>query len=142
MSTTHHAAAIVGCKIDKSEIFLKEKVRSCEHPLPEGVRFRNYAKFCPDCGKKLWREEQKTIPQYDCYEETLCGFRVFYNEYDDFVIVASEFTETDNHSLIPLNMINISATNIIMQRGLKNALKPHGLWNAETFGIWVVLWYS
>lgn len=136
MRVTHHAAVIVGCRVDKSEIFFEEEVRSCEHRILEGN-----AKFCPYCGKELWIQIDKSIPQYNENEKTLCGFRVFHNKYDDFVFVAGEFTEIDNYSDTPLEMLDAAAC-VVVQRKLKFALRPLHLWNEKQFGIWVVMWRS
>lgn len=142
MSVTYHAAAIVGCKIDKSEIFFLRKVRLCEHPLPdENLQLlypKESTKFCQDCGKKLWKKEEKPIPQYDPDEEILCGLRVFSNKYDDFVIVAIRFVTTDDN--YP-KMLASRAVDDTMRSSLKIALQPHRLWDDRAFGIWVIMWY-
>lgn len=135
MSTTYNAAAIVGCKIDKSKVFFIEQVRSCKHP----ISIEN-AKFCPECGEEVFVEQDGAIPQYDQDEKTICGFRAFYNEYNDFIIVASEFAEIDFYSEEP-KMIDVDTVNGAQLR-LKLALEPYNLWDKKQFGIHVFQWCS
>lgn len=142
MSTTHYAAAVVGCRIDKSEIFFKEEVRSCKCQTQEGPWSDAGGRklYCPYCGKKMWQEVDKSIPQYVQDEKTLCGFTMFHNECDDFVVVAIEFTETNNYSNDSPEMLSASAANDIMRRKLKSVLGKWGLWDEKQFGIHVVMW--
>lgn len=137
MSTTYHAAAVVGCKINKSKIFFTEKVRGCGHysALAED-------KFCPHCGQKAWREERRSILEYDKDEGTICGFRVFNNEHENYVFVAGRCTETDQFAYQPAKMLGTSTIHTEVQMKLKSALAPLGLWDYEQFGIWVIVWTS
>jgi DNA-directed RNA polymerase subunit RPC12/RpoP len=144
MSTTYHAAAIVGCKIDGSKIFFNKEVRACKHLIPSqtpGLPPEN-AKFCSECGKKVWSKVSTSIPQYDEEEETLCGFRVFYDENDDCVFVAGEYTEIPNELEALPEMLDAGAAGDTVRRNLKATLKPLGLWDEKQFGIWLVTWYS
>lgn len=141
MSTEYNAAAIVGCKIDKSKVFFTEEVRSCKHPIP-----MENAKFCPECGKNVFLKHNRAIPQYDWDEEstsgfsTICGFTVFNYECNDFLIVAGKFTKTDFYSEEP-EMLDISTINDVLLK-LKLALEPCGLWDEKQFGIHVFQWCS
>ena len=121
--------------LNKSDIFLIGEMRLCNHPISDGN-----AKFCPACGKEMWAKSAVPIPQYDDERDTLCGFRVFKNGYEDSVIVASEFTEVDNYSDIPSEKIDIKTIEKTKQK-LKTALVSCGLWNENRFGIWPVFWY-
>jgi len=135
MSMTHHAAAIVGCKVDETKIFFKDSVRSCEHQLP----LDHNAIFCPACGRKLWKQKDVTIPQYDYHDGSISGFRVIRDYYEDVAYIAGELTEIDNCERIPQLGINTDDCNAIRSR-LKLTLEPLGLWNEKEFGIWVAAW--
>lgn len=137
MSTTYHAATIVGCKIDRSKIFFNQKVRQCEHLVPEIIRD---IKFCPKCGKEMWIKKEVSIPEYDEDKEALCGFRTFFSDEDDCVFVAGEYIETDNNIYTPIEMLSTDTYEI--RKRLKTALEPFDLWDERQFGIWLVTWYS
>ncbi len=144
MRTTYHAAAVVGCRVDRSKVFILEDVRLCSHPLPsmETQRLRMDVNFCPICGKKLWSKEYKSIPQYDFVDETICGLRVVSNEYNDEVYIAAEVAEIDTHLDYDGKSISPHGIDTTVRERIKAILEPIGLWNEEEFGIWVVMWCS
>ncbi len=149
MSTTYHAAAIIGCRIDRSRIFLPERVKRCEHPSDGN------AKFCSRCGQKMWKSVNKPIPQYDINDNTIGGLKVFGDDYDDHVFVAGSFVSVDQYggshhpyAIIdaPVEMLTVGSAAACGESGLahtrlRKVLIPLGLWDdGEQFGIWVVMW--
>ena len=137
MSTTHHAAAIVGCRIPLSKLFVTNTIRSCGHPTPIGN-----AQFCPDCGKKLWQEVKQPISQYDHDASSLCGYRVFAFTVDsDYVYISDLFSEVKNEHYEKPRPITIDQIPPIKIR-IRAILGDIGLWNEDEFGIWPVLRYS
>ena len=138
MSTTHHAAAIIGCKIDKSKVMFEKSVRSCEH-----TALTHPAKFCPECGKKLWGVDTTSIIEYNRSDNELCGFRVFDNEYDDYILVVGRSVEIDTDCYNTSAKLDIVNDDISFDRKvLESSLKPVGLWDEKEFGIWVCMWIS
>jgi hypothetical protein len=145
MSTTYYAVAIVGCKVEKSRVQLEKRSRNyCEHN-PSNDECLEY---CPRCGKHLWHIKKVWIPQFDEDEETICGFRVFYNEYEDYVIIAGDFVATDcdgyamNGSMLTVdtNVTGIIAPFAESRQKLRAAIEPIGLWDdGKQFGIWPFL---
>jgi len=139
MSTTYHAIAIVGCKVDKSKLFTTDLVRSCEHPIPVGG-----VKFCPECGKRTYKKTKKPIQDYDTDKETVCGKRVFGHYYDtNFVIIAEQCVAVDNYDGPLAKMLPITVTDTTTwENKLRAVLEPLGLWDDEQFGIWTMLYCS
>lgn len=143
MSTTHHAAVIVGCRIPYSELFVKSRVRICSHRIPgESLDVNlSFDKFCTECGNKLWKTVKEPIAQYDQTGETLCGFRVFAWSVDrDYAYVSDLFSEVDNKSDVEPEPITLDNMSFVKDR-IKSLLEAIGLWNENEFGIWPVLWY-
>ncbi|KKN99069.1 hypothetical protein LCGC14_0143160 [marine sediment metagenome] len=140
MSTTYHAAAVVGCRIPKSKIFLTEKVRECEHNIPES-RIKD-DEFCAKCGKPLWVTLHKTIPEYNRDMNTLCTFRVFDIEWEDFITVAGPgaVSEVANDCEKPSQLIHLPASDV--RKRMERGLEKIGLWDDNEFGIWAILWGS
>lgn len=141
MSPTYHAAAVVGCRIPKSKIFLKERFRGCEHGLPQPCD-SGKEEFCAQCGKLLWVTLHKAIPEYNTDMGTLCTFRVFDIEWEDFITVAApgEVSETDFDSYTLANRLDIPTSSVAKR--MERSLGQFGLWDETTFGIWAVLWVS
>lgn len=141
MSTTYHAAAVIGCRIPKSKLFLEEEIRGCEHELPKKYD-SDETQFCAQCGKLLWVTLHKTIPEYNPGMKTLCTFRVFDIEWEDFITVAApgEVSETDFNSYSLANRLGIPAPSVAER--MERSLGELGLWDETTFGIWAVLWTS
>lgn len=135
MGTTYKAVTVVGCKIPKSRLFEIKVIRGCEHQIPESLKID--AQFCPQCGKKLWIETTCVDPQYDEAQGTLCGFRVFSNHWDDFVIVAGRgaYVEADLHS--GPNVLNVYTPNV--SKDMERRMSEYGFWCDEMFGIWSLL---
>lgn len=133
MSTTDYAASIIGCRVDRSKIFFKQKTRICDHSLPE-----NYPNFCPECGKRTYLMMEVTIDEYDQDHKTLNGLRVFENEYSDQIIIAacSVVLDCDEWISCKLDPAHVSGS----RTQLKKILKPLDLWDEEQFGIWCMMW--
>lgn len=136
MSTTYRATAIVGCRVDKSKVFLKKKVRGCKHETPFGEN----AQFCPECGVKLWTT--LVIPRdiYDISAETILGFHVFFDENEDHLFIAADFTEDDYYNDSEPKRISLQdASDSIEMSHFKSQMQRHGLWDENEVGIWVFL---
>lgn len=133
MSTVYHSAVVIGCKISKSKVFFVEQIRSCDHSIDES------AKFCPECGKKVLKEKKGSIEQYDPWSKTVCGLSTFFDERDDFIIIAGEFAETDYYS--EPEMLSVGAVQKA-SRILRRLLGPCNLWDKKEFGIYVIQWCS
>lgn len=136
MSTTHHAAAIVGCLIPRSKLFSKKKVRTCGHPLPEGN-----PQYCQDCGKRIYLMVDIAIEGYDVDSATINGLKVFDSGYSNYVCVATAFAEVDTEDWISsiLDTVHVLAGS---RAHFKQVLEPLGLWTEKHFGIWCVMWTS
>jgi hypothetical protein len=138
MSTTYHAAAVVGCLVPRSKIFLKKEMRTCDHPIPEGN-----PKFCSECGKRVYLMVNTTIEEYDRDSRTLNGLCVFDNDYSDQILVAAEHAVVDTEEQIS-SMINIYSSKDmqLLKRGVRLVLKPLGLWDEKQFGVFCIVWTS
>lgn len=133
MSTTYHAAAILGCRIDESKIFFKKEIRTCDHPLSD-----NNPKFCSECGKSVFLMVDTAIDEYDYSDQTLSGLRVFGNYVSDQVIIAVDSSIVDSEEWISTR---IDPDHTIGSHSyLKEVLEPLGLWDEKQFGIWCMMW--
>lgn len=45
MGVTYNAAAVIGCKVPKSKIWVNKKTRSYQHVI------HGHVNFCSECGK-------------------------------------------------------------------------------------------
>ncbi len=137
MSTTYHAAAIIGCRIPRSKIFLKKKIRTCEHTLSEGN-----PKFCQECGKRIHLTIDSAIDEYNSDNNTIGGLGVFGNNFSDQVLLAADAAVVDCEEWISdMISINPSSHNRLKQK-IKSILEPLDLWDEEQFGVWGMIWTS
>ena len=136
--STDHAVVVIGCKVDKSQVFMTKDMRVCEHQLQvEG------AKFCSECGKRAWKTTTTAIEEFDdrgC-ETTLSGLLVFDDYSSDFILVAGESinfddSSKDNAAMLRTNLVDVA------KRRVKAALGPLGLWDDDQFGIWLMTWWT
>lgn len=137
MNIKHHAAAIIGCRMEKTCLKVEDNRRGCDHPIRQEQDI-----FCPQCGKQTWINLQVSIPEYDEVKGTLCGFVVFQSSIDNTIVVANSFVMTGSDNSYQCDMLDISNIQDIDWHELKSALKQCKLWRKEQFGIHVVLWYS
>ncbi len=80
-----------------------------------------------------------TIPEYDQGKGTVCGFRVIDNNWDDFVYVVGEASETNTDGALTTRL----TTDLLHLRdSLELELSDNDLWDEDEFGIWPVLWTS
>ncbi len=141
MSTTYNTAAVIGCKVPRTKIWIRKETRSCRHVVVD-----DNANFCPECGKKLWKTTDHCISQYDdyeghfCYYRTIDGYRVFGTKEDDFVIIAAQFIKTDLYSGPQVMQIACPQDIPFIQKSFKKRLQQLDLWDENEFGIWVVMW--
>lgn len=144
MSDTYNAAAIIGCRIPKSKVFVGKPVRGCDHDLPQPYAISE-EKFCNKCGKPLWVTLHEAIPEYDYDQETLCGLRVFgyEDDYDDFIYVSGPGAVSEYNSSYPEPIEKISKGSIEpAAEEIESVLFQHGLWDETQFGIWLIVWCS
>lgn len=73
MGTDVSAFALIGIKILREKLEVKNRVKNCEHSVPE------HAQFCPTCGKRAFRTEKSYIPavvENEDYQSFLGDFRI------------------------------------------------------------------
>ena len=138
MSTTYHAAAVIGCRIERSQLFCTEQKRGCGHDLPQPWA-TSEAKFCDQCGNQLWIGLQTAIPEYDQGKGTVCGFRLIDNHWDDYVYVVGEISTTNTDGALTTKL---TPDLIHIQDCFELELSGTDLWDEDEFGIWPFLWYS
>lgn len=139
MPPVYKAAAVVGCKIDRSKLFLTEDVRGCEHDLPQPWA-TSEAKFYGQCAKPLWVTIHKPILKYNPNKETLCGLRVFENNFGDDVVVGDIYVEDSSDLMLQPEMIAVHLVNDVVRNKIKGKLEPLNLWDEEQLGIWLITW--
>lgn len=137
MNMTYKAVTIIGCRIDRSRIFIEEKHRCCDHEI-ETIEYKKL-RYCPECGKKWTKIVEEPIPQYDMCANTIDGFEVFCNNTDDHIFVAGGFVSVNQYRDMSGEMLTSRSIDVAF-KNLRNALKPLKLWdNGAQFGIWPFL---
>lgn len=136
MSTTFHAAAVIGCKVAREKIFPKEDIRRCKHVVNETT------KHCPECGLKMWKTVEVPIPEYDSCTNTVRGMKLFDNYYDDDIIVAYHYSKVSQDGNFETEMIPTNMFDDLTEIRAKETFEALGLWDFHRFGIWPVLYCS
>jgi len=137
--------AVVGCKLDSSKLFIKKKVRTCDHDFPEDVSRH------PETGMKLWTEIEAPISQYraDAWPREL-------REGEDNILC--RMVEAEDGTLIAMTPDEIHVQVVLSslfkakmaafpkdfdlksaKRSLQEILEPFGLWDESKFGVWAVV---
>jgi hypothetical protein len=133
MGVDYYSYLVVGCSIDDSKFEIPTKVRACECVV-DGIEDM---KFCSSCGKEVWKEDYDFVDGYE-EKESFLGLPLVYDtDYNNCWIAIrkkavggynnDEFDTLDRYD-------NIEE----LKKELKEKLEPHGLWDEESFGIWVI----
>lgn len=133
--------AMVGVKFTPTITHEKVVVRGCNHTETKD-------NFCPQCGKKMWVKETKTIHQFeDIFDdvveplsnklnETFDGHGVVAFDYDSehFFFGYGVYAESHQCRRIPL----LDSEDV--KRDLQEALEEYKIWDQckDSFGFWIV----
>ncbi len=135
MSVSVNVYVLVGVNVAKSQLYKSRKTRGCGHQEPWG------GQFCGQCGKPVWATQDEWID--GCDGETLLGFKLILSPEEvraDEAFVCTRLSRMKDDPLEggwgqePL----LSGDEQEDYRRLEQALAPLGLWDAGTFGTWVV----
>ena len=138
MGVDYYATALVGCKIDKSKLYLlctETVVPACNHPSA------TLHTFCPECGKPTTRKVRKPIPQFNEDSDLLCDLKVVWStdNAEAFVCRVPASTQSSRSNSGP---VMVQAPTYSDYESIKNVLEPLGLWQPALFGLWVVPYVS
>lgn len=136
MSYSAWAVCLVGLRMDQrrlqSVLFSEEQKRSCNclKETPD-------SKYCPECGKMVWKTVYTPIEGYNERQDKLFGFTVEFlgsgrPAYISALRTACGIGSYDTLELNKLNLLEISTQ-------MQEKLEPLGLWDAKAFGIHVFL---
>ncbi len=128
MGATYYTYAVLGVEIDPARLTMQHQVRGCNHPLPPCVP----QKFCPECGKPTWREEQQDIPAYDRDRDKLAGLDVATTTDRARCFVGMVVAAHDEAARIATD----AALDNVLR--IRDALQRFGLWDEKRFGFWAV----
>ncbi len=142
MGVDYSAKAVIGCRISGSDTKTTKQVRGCKHSIPT-----KKVKFCPECGKPAWEEEDVILPFFR---------EAVHDDYKDQPKLATDFgffQSTDNeHFVVGYGLIvsdrdgGIDSMTVPDLEGTKQeckeVLEPLGLWDESQFGLWVICYCS
>jgi len=131
----------LGVKIyieDAKEAYKKyaTKKRGCGHALPSG------SKFCAICGKPAYII--KELHKYEIVERLQdLGFDVEYSTDMEYLVVGLSLGTVDGESMEPAKVRDIDNDEFSqLGKSLKQKLQPLGLYDAKTYGPWLVPYCS
>ncbi len=136
MSASLYAYGVLGCRIDKSKLYKHERRRQCKHPLPDP----GSDQYCPTCGKRAYDNEQVPIDGYDPEHETLLGLHVTTGTDGVPIVAGGHHVKADGYRNASgmLDATDVPAA----WSHIRAVLEPAGLWDADEFGFWVILYCS
>jgi len=138
MSATYKAVTLVGCKIRKDKIFFKKTVRGCDHDIDTNKP------YCSECGRRVWVNKNCTVEGFDPEQRKLCGYRMWYRDWDDYVLVSATHNccsmepISNNDCFYPLPLSPDGIDSVVKK--MEERLEPLSLWDRRDFGIWTFLY--
>jgi len=131
----YSAYAIVGIKLLYDNLYIKKRKRGCKHKVPKD------AVFCPECGKKVYSEQDECHPEYHWGTDTFFGFDVVCHgqENDQDVYIGKVIAHDQDFDgscgfCSPECFPDIDD----IRKKLEEKL-PAEFWDEDKFGVWTVL---
>lgn len=138
MSTSFSSIALIGSKVDRDKLFIKEKIRGCSCDIPK----QNAAAFiyCPVCGKHIWREVETRI--FD-EEWELDGLQIVSSTDQEEFFVGYYVAQSWASQNCQMTKILTSVVDILQcVAAVKAALSKIDAWDESKFGLWAVPYIS
>lgn len=132
------AITIIGVRIDRKKLYGQVSKKSCPHAVPKE------AKFCPECGAMNKPVvEQHEIEGYDSSRETVAGLKMITTDFESkdpprFAIGFEIKTESSGGEGPRFAFATIPNVEVI-KADMYKRLKPLGLWDEKTFGVYAIL---
>ena len=133
MGVDYYSYLVVGCSIDEDKLKIPTKVRACDCNVDKIEDM----KFCSKCGEEVWKEDYDLIEGYE-EDESFLGFDLVYNTDNENCWIAIRKKEVGGYNRNEFDMLDPSDNIEELKAELKAKLEPHGLWDKESFGIWVM----
>jgi hypothetical protein len=139
MGVDYYAKSIIGVRIPNPTV--KKQVRGCEHP-------ESKAKFCPECGKPMYFQEEgyhpiiEALDEYDSKKVTKLKLVWSTDQEEAYVGFfkggsdSSRSGGANEAAKVDLPDINIQELKDALQKELKE------LYNEKNFGLWTILYCS
>lgn len=152
MGTTWKAKAVIGLRVDASQLYYKKKTKAFKHNHPASM------KFDPQTGKPLWEMATFLIDGIDVRTEdfqdilSLGGHTIVFGPN-----VGSDYKPTEAYISIletpdyeydayapqaPASLPNFPDTLEARKDDLKTKAEKLGLWDESKFGLWAILDWS
>ena len=130
MSVDYYSNAVIGCEVPVEKLYRKVIVKHTEHNWTQGDR------YCPVCGEEIETTVEKPI--FNDTNNTIGKFELVWSTDNvrAFVGLASEDDGDSTHK--PVKLPSIEA----LESELASVLNPLGLWDADKFGLYSVLYCS
>ena len=129
MSVDYYSHAIIGCEVPVIKLYKKIIIKHTQHTWPDG------SKFCPTCGKET--ETIKDEPIFNENDNTIGAFSLVWAT-DNRRAFVGLVAESDDEDIKMTNLPDIKK----LESELESVLGPLGLWRADKFGLYSVLYCS
>jgi len=143
MGVDYTAYAVLGVKFSYEE-FMKpfkriEETRCCKHSEQK-------AKFCPECGKPMWKERDMSPDLYEIEEEFEKYGLEIVTDTDSYNVYVGMSTKKEAESYRDKGeAFKVVDDTDVLLRHLEARLFKKGLWSEEIasrFGLWAVMYCS
>ena len=136
------STAIIGLRVEASELRETQKRRVCEHPLPADTD----AEYCAQCGIDLWEDDEFWKPfiseDYDKDWYLWIGDIPVFAEEDGegfaYIIGAGVRTDSHRRNADGDAFMQLEESLEQIRERLRGALEPLGLWNEAGFGLYAI----
>lgn len=129
------AVMIIGVRYNRGELdtslYIRNRERNCDHDVKGSTR------YCPECGKHVFRDTSQPVEGYDQDNETVFGLKRVYCDHTDWEFIAyhvvrmgSGLIESIDSRAVPLPEI---------RETVRKKLEPLGLFHENDFGLHVFL---
>lgn len=137
MGADYYSYLIVGCSVDEDKFKIPTKVRACKCDVDKIEDM----KFCPKCGEEVWTEDYDLIEGYE-EDESFLGLDLVYNTDNENCWIAIRKKEIGGYHKDDCDKLDRNDDIEQLKEELKAKLEPHGLWDEESFGIWIIQYCS
>ena len=137
MSVSCYSYLVIGCMIDENKFKIPTKVRACTCNV-DGIENMN---FCPDCGEEVWEEDYDFVEGYE-EQESFLGIPIVFDTDQKNCWIAIRKKEVGGYNKDESAMLDPEDDIEKLKEDLKTKLEPHGFWDEESFGIWVIQYCS
>ena len=135
MGVDYSSQAFIGVEIPNPNII--ERIRLCDHPEQK-------AKFCPECGRPMWKDEERLHPILDKMQDDYDGkgpLTYISSGMFEGVYVGYKFADSGSNRSGGRCASKIELSDDLSIPEIKKKMKKvlGDLYNERNFGLWSVL---